>query len=81
MKNGSWKGEVTLLYVKRQMREEMDLVWRDFFEKNSDEKEQVIRQWLEERLRSVQDLKDQGKGVLITVQNASRKKLSSEFRE
>jgi hypothetical protein len=72
MKNDSWKGEVTLLYVKRQMREEMDLVWRDFFEKNSDEKEQIVRQWLEERLKSVQDLKDQDKGVLITAQNASR---------
>ena len=62
------------------MRGEMDRVWKDFFEKNPDEKEQVVRRWLKERLRSVQNSKDQHKGVLITVKNASRKKLRSEFR-
>jgi len=78
--NNSLKQQVALLRAVQKMGEEMDRVWRDFFEKNSDKKEQVVRQWLEERLRSVQDLKDQDRGVLITVQNASRKKWSSEFR-
>lgn len=78
--NNSLKQQVALLRAVQKMREEMDRVWRDFFEKNSDEKEQVVREWLEERLRSVQDLKYQDKGVLITVQNAQRKKLRSEFR-
>jgi hypothetical protein len=80
MKNDSLKREVTFLYVKRRMREEMERVWKDFFEKNPGEKEEVARRWLEGRLRSMPDPKDQGKGVPISVQNASRKKLRSEFR-
>jgi len=70
MKNNSLKRHVAFLRAMQEMREEMDRVWKDFFEKNPDEKEEVVRRWLEERLRSVQDSKDQGKGVLITVQNA-----------
>jgi len=70
MKNNSLKRHVAFLRAMQEMREEMDRVWKDFFEKNPDEKEEVVRRWLEERLRSVQDSKDQDKGVLITVQNA-----------
>ena len=80
MKNDSLKREGAFLYVKQQMREEMDRVWKDFFERNPDEKEEVVRRRVEERLRSKQNSKDQHKGVLITVKNASRKKLRSEFR-
>jgi hypothetical protein len=79
MKNNSLKRHVAFLRATQEMREEMDRVWKDFFERNPDE-EEVARRWLEERLRSVQNSKDQYKGVPITVKNASRKKLRSEFR-
>ena len=79
MKN-SLKQRVAFLRAMQKMREEMDRVWKDFFEKNPDEKEEVARRWLEERLRSLQNSKDQHKGAPSTVQNASRKKLRSEFR-
>jgi hypothetical protein len=58
------------------MREEMHQVWKDFFDKNPDMKEEVARRWLAGQLNS----KDQHKGVLITVQNALRKRSRSEFR-
>jgi hypothetical protein len=63
MKNGSLKREVTFLYVKRQMREEMELAWKDFFEKNPGKKEEDVWRRIEERLRSKQNSKDQDKGV------------------
>jgi hypothetical protein len=81
MKSDSLKREVALLYVMQQMREEMDLAWKDFFEKNPGFKEEDVWGRIEERLRSVQNSTHQDKGVLITAQNALRKKLSSEFRQ
>jgi hypothetical protein len=62
MKNDLLKREITFLYVKRQMKEEMDLAWRDFFEKNPDKKEEDVWRRIEERLRSNRDSKDQDKG-------------------
>ena len=79
MKNNTLKRHVAFLRAMQEMREEMDRVWKDFFEKNP-EKEEVVRRRLEGRLRSLQNSKDLHKGVLITVKNASRKKLRSEFR-
>jgi hypothetical protein len=70
MKNDSLKGEVTLLYLTRQMREEMDLAWKDFFEKNPSEKEADVWRRIGERFRSEQNSKDQDKRLLIAVQNA-----------
>jgi len=63
MRNDSLKREVTFLFVKRQMREEMDLAWKDFFEKNPGKKEEDVWRRIEERLRSKQNSKDQDKGV------------------
>ena len=63
MRNESLKREVTSLFVKRQMREEMDLAWTDFFEKNPGKKEEDVWRRVEERLRSKQNSKDQDKGV------------------
>jgi hypothetical protein len=63
MRNDSLKREVTFLYIKRQMREEMDLAWKDFFEKNPDKKEEDVWRLIEERLRSKQNSKDKDKGV------------------
>ncbi len=63
MRNDASKREITFLYVMRQMREEMDLAWRDFFEKNPDKKEEDVRRRIEERLRSNQDSNDQDKGA------------------
>ena len=63
MKKDSLKQEVTFLCVKRQMREEMDLAWRDFFEKNPGKKENEVWRRIEERLRSRQNPNDQDKGV------------------
>ena len=78
--NNSLKRQVALLRAMQEMRSEMARVWKDFFEKNPEEKEEVVRGWLEERLRSLQDSEGQDKGVFITAQNAQRKKLRSEFR-
>ena len=55
--NSTLKPQVVLPRIMQEMREEMDRVWKDFFEKNPDETE-VARRWLEGRLRNVQDSKD-----------------------
>jgi len=47
----SLKRQVAFLCVMQKMREEMDRVWKDFFEKNPDEKEADVRRWIEERFR------------------------------
>jgi hypothetical protein len=52
MRKDSLKWEAALLRAMQKMRGEMDRVWKDFFEKNPAEKEEVVRRWLEERLRS-----------------------------
>jgi hypothetical protein len=56
--NSSLKRHLAFLRAMQKMREEMDRVWKDFFEKNPDEEEQVARRWLEERLRRVQNSMD-----------------------
>ena len=74
--NNSLKPQLAYLRAMQKMREEMDRVWKDFFDKNPDMKEEVARRWLADRLNS----KDQHKGVLITVQNVLRRRSRSEFR-
>jgi hypothetical protein len=44
--------DVIFLRVKQKMREEMDRVWKDFFEKNPDKKEEDVWRRVEGRLRS-----------------------------
>ena len=63
MRNDSLKREVAFLHPMQKMREEMDLAWKDFFEKNPDKNEEDVWRLVEERLRSKQNLKDQDKGV------------------
>ena len=63
MRNDPLKREVAFLYVNRQMREEIDLAWKDFFEKNPGKKGEDVWRRLEERLRNKQNSKDQDKGV------------------
>jgi hypothetical protein len=73
MKNHSMEGEVAFLHPLQKMRKEMDLAWKDFFEKNPGRKEDVWR-WVEERLRSKQILKDGARGVcgsISTRENAA----------
>jgi hypothetical protein len=41
------------------MREEMRRVWKDFFDKNPGMKEEDVWRWVEERLRSKQNSKNQ----------------------
>ena len=53
------KREVAFLRAMQKMREEMDRAWKDFFEKNPDEKEEDVRRRVEERLRSKQNSNDQ----------------------
>jgi hypothetical protein len=65
--NNSMKRQVALLRVIQKMREEMDRVWKDFFEKNPNQKEEEVRRRVEERLRSKQNLKDRRKGFEATV--------------
>ena len=54
MRNHSLKREVSFLHVMQKMRKEMDLAWKDFFEKNPGKNKEDIWRWLEERLRSKQ---------------------------
>jgi hypothetical protein len=63
MRNDSLKSEVAFLRAIQKMREEMDLAWKDFFEKNPGKKEKDVWRRVEERLRSKQNSKDQDKGV------------------
>jgi len=58
MKINSLKGEAAFLRAKQKMREQMDRVWKDFFEKNPDMKEEDVRRRVEKRLRSKQNQKD-----------------------
>ena len=55
---------VAFLYVKQKMREQMDLAWRDFFEKNPDKKGEDVLRRLGERLRSEQNSKDEAKEAM-----------------
>ncbi|MGZ3524102.1 MAG: hypothetical protein ACXU9L_04855 [Thermodesulfobacteriota bacterium] len=54
MRIDSLRREAAFLHAMQKMREQMDRVWKDFFEKNPDMKEDIRRQ-VEERLRSKQD--------------------------
>ena len=58
-------GQDALLHLKQKIRGEMDLAWRDFFEKNPGKKREDVLRWLEERLRSVQNSKDEDKEVYV----------------
>jgi hypothetical protein len=63
MRNHSFKREVAFLHPMQKMRKQMDLAWRDFFEKNPGKKEEDVWRWVEERLRSKQNSKDEDEGV------------------
>ena len=63
MRNDSLKREDAFLHPMQKMREEMNLAWKDFFEKNPGKKEEDVWRRVEERLRSKQNSKDQDKGV------------------
>jgi len=63
MTNGLSEGAVALLCASQKIREEMDRAWKDFFEKNSDKKEEDVWQRVEERLRTKQNSKDHDQGV------------------
>jgi hypothetical protein len=63
MRNHSFKREVAFLHPMQKMGKEMDLAWKDFFEKNPGKKEEDVWRWLEERLRSKQNSRDENKGV------------------
>ena len=49
-RNDSLKREVAFLRPMQKMREEMDLAWKDFFEKNPGKKEEDVWRRVEERL-------------------------------
>jgi hypothetical protein len=52
--NDPSKPEAAFLRAKKKMKEQMDVAWKDFFEKNPDIKEEDLRQRIEERLREKQ---------------------------
>jgi hypothetical protein len=54
MRNHSFKREVAFLHPMQRMRKEMDLAWKDFFEKNPGKEGEDVWRRLEERLRSKQ---------------------------
>ena len=51
--------QVAFLDLNQKMRKEMDLAWRDFFAKNPGKKGEYVLRWLEERLRSKQNSRDE----------------------
>jgi hypothetical protein len=53
--NDSSKREAAFSRAKQKMREEMDRVLKDFFQKNPDVKEEDVRRRVEERLRRKQN--------------------------
>jgi len=63
MRNELLEGEVALLWALQQRKEEMDRAWKDFFEKNPDEKREDVWRRVEEQLRSKQNSKDLDKGA------------------
>jgi hypothetical protein len=65
MRNDLLEWEVAILRAMQRMREEMNRVWKDFFEKNPDKREEVVWNRVEERFRNEQNSKGQGKGVII----------------
>ncbi len=65
-RNDSLKWEVAFLRAKQRMREEMELAWKDFIEKNPGQKEDDVWRRVEEWLRSNRNWSDQDKGE-ITV--------------
>ncbi len=52
-RNDSLKRQVAFLRAMQKMGEEMDRVWKDFFEKNPDKNEEEVRRWVEERFRKL----------------------------
>jgi hypothetical protein len=43
MRNESLKRDPAFVHAKQKMREQMDQVWKDFFEKNPEMKEEDVR--------------------------------------
>jgi hypothetical protein len=62
MRINSLKRKGGLLRAKQKMKEQMDRVWKDFFEKNPNMKEEDVRRRIEERLRSKLNQKGRRKG-------------------
>jgi hypothetical protein len=60
-------------FLKQKMKEEMDLAWEDFFEKNPGKKEEDVWRWVEERLRSKTKFEGSGQGSLRPRSNKSIK--------
>ena len=64
-KYNSLKRQVAVLRTMQKMRDEMDRVWKDFFEKNPDEKEEDVRRWVEERVTKLTRFQASAQGGLI----------------
>ncbi len=64
-KYNSLKRQVAFLRTMQKMRDEMDRVWKDFFEKNPDEREEDVRRWVEERVRKLTRFQVSAQGGLI----------------
>lgn len=56
MRNDLLDPEIAFLRISQKMREEMDRVWKDFFENNPEKKVEGVWQWVEKRLRNQQNL-------------------------
>ncbi len=63
-RNDSLKRQVAFLRAMQKMGEEMDRVWKDFFEKNPDEKEEEVRRWVDERFRKLTKFERSAHGSL-----------------
>ena len=73
MRNDSLKREVAFLHPMQKMREEMDLAWKDFFEKNPGKEEEDVWRRVEERLRIKTKFEGSGQGNLRSRSDKSIK--------
>ena len=73
IRNDSLKWEAALLHPMQKMREEMDLAWKDFFEKNPGRNKEDVWRRVEERLRSKTKFEGSGQGNLRSRSDKSIK--------
>jgi len=63
MRGDLLEAEAALFCALQKMREEMDRAWKDFFEKNPEERREDLWRRVEECLKDKQNWRNRGEGV------------------